>query len=212
MRAGKLRERIGAGCFAACLQFFLAEQVARLGWVGRYSMRWNFISNLGDVHCAFACSRWHIVMNGSFFLQGVLIAGAALLLPRRVSPGWAGLLSRLFLLFAAVGTIWIARVPEDVNMNSHITGASLYFVASTLAALFWGLSGVGRRRCAGGGAGVALVCAALCVAGDLLLALGGGTLRGILGPGLIERFAAYPFILWMGWTGVRLLRVSKGEV
>ncbi len=67
--------RLGAGLWLFCFQFFVGEQIARLGWPGHYSMARNYISDLGAVRCdgAATCSSLHWVMNGSFVLQGLLI-------------------------------------------------------------------------------------------------------------------------------------------
>src|SRR5271156_5509570 len=39
--------KVGACLWLLCFQFFVAEQIARLGWTGHYSMRRNYISDLG---------------------------------------------------------------------------------------------------------------------------------------------------------------------
>jgi hypothetical membrane protein len=66
--------RVGAGLWSLCFQFLVAEQIARLGWSGPYSMARDYISDLGS-----ARSPLHWVMNGSFVLQGFLIFFGALL-------------------------------------------------------------------------------------------------------------------------------------
>ena len=66
--------RIGPWLWLCCFQFFVAEQIARLGWPGHYSMARDFISDLGS-----ARSPLHWVMNGSFMLQGLLIFFGAVL-------------------------------------------------------------------------------------------------------------------------------------
>ena len=73
--------RLGAGFWLFCFQFFVGEQIARLGWTGHYSMARNYISDLGAVRCGgtAACSSLHWVMNGSFVLQGLLIVFGAVL-------------------------------------------------------------------------------------------------------------------------------------
>ena len=65
--------RLGAGLWLFCFQFFVGEQIARLGWAGHYSMARNYISDLGAVRCggAASCSSLHWVMNASFVLQGL---------------------------------------------------------------------------------------------------------------------------------------------
>ena len=69
--------RIGPWLWLSCFQFFVAEQITRLGWPGHYSMARDYISDLGS-----ARSPLHWVMNGSFMLQGLLIfLGAVLVRP-----------------------------------------------------------------------------------------------------------------------------------
>ena len=65
---------VGACLWLFCFQFFIAEQIARLGWSGHYSMTRDYISDLGAVRCSVSgsvCSSLHWVMNGSFMLQGL---------------------------------------------------------------------------------------------------------------------------------------------
>ena len=56
--------RTGPWLWLCCFQFFVAEQIARLGWPTHYSMARDYISDLGS-----ARSPLHWVMNGSFMLQ-----------------------------------------------------------------------------------------------------------------------------------------------
>ena len=71
-----LRIRMGTILWTACLQFFLAEQVVRLGWTLPYSFARNYVSDLAATACsALVCSPWHTLMNCSFVLQGMLIMG-----------------------------------------------------------------------------------------------------------------------------------------
>ncbi len=185
------RDRIGAWCGLGCLQFFVCEQLARLGWPGHYSLRLHFISDLGEQSlCA-----GHTVMNASFVAQGVLIAGAALLLPRRLAPGAWIPLARVLFVAAALGVSLVGWAPADVNGNLHVAGAQLHFAASSLGMLVWGFAGRGRQ------ARFALCAAAVAIAGDALLVLGGGPALNLFGPGVAERMAAYPLPLWLAWTG-----------
>ncbi len=187
-----LREKLGAGCALGCLQFFVCEQLARLGWPGHYSMRVKYISDLGERSLCAA----HAVMNASFFAQALLIAGAALLLPRRLAPG----VPRAALLLAALGLAVVALAPADVNSNLHISGARLHFAAGSLGLLLWGAPGMFRSR-ARAVAGAALCAAAVAIAGDMLLIVASGPIVNLLGPGTVERMAAYPLPLWLAFTG-----------
>ncbi len=202
--------RAGAWIWLGCLQFFVAEQVARFGWQGHYNFRSNYISDLGARGCTTAiCSHWHTLMDGSFLLQGVLIAAGAVLLPRRVSPGALGWAARVFLLLSALGVAVVGYSPEDVDTNLHISGARLHFACGSLAMLLWGLASVVRRDDApqaAQAAGAAFLAAGVATCGDLLLSLGSSTVNDVLSAGLVERLAAYPLPLWLAWTGWTLLR------
>ncbi len=216
-----LRTRLAAWLWLGCLQFFLAEAVSTLGFAGRYSYRLSYISDLGAVHCTPAlCSRWHLLMDGSFFLQAILIAGGALLLPLRYSPGWTGRVSRGLLLLAAFGVYDVAVAPEDVNINKHIFGAGLNFFAGALAMLFWSIALAlyehGHRRKRGPSPGrsrqawVAFAAALVAGTGVRLLYHPAGPLNGFLGAGTVERLAAYPLPLWLAWMGWTVLRSGRG--
>ncbi len=199
-----MRERLGAGCWAGCLQFFVVEAVTALRAAGHYSYRNNYISDLGAAGCAHGCSPWHALMNLSFFVQGVLIGAGTLLLPRRFSPGWLGGVARSALMLAALGLIAVSVAPEDVDMNLHISGARTHFLAGTIGMLFWGLSVVrGGHRASG--ARAALIAFAAAAFADLLLVFESGPVSMTLGGGVLERLAAYPLPLWLAWTGWSLL-------
>lgn len=201
--------RAGAWAWLGCLQFFVAEQVARFGWQGHYSFRSNYISDLGARSCTAAiCSHWHALMDGSFLLQGLLIAAGAVLLPRRVSPGALGWASRALLLLSALGVAVVGYSPEDVDTNLHISGARLHFGCGSLAMLLWGLA-ITVRRHGTPGAVPAFLAAGIAIFGDILLYLGAGPIQNMLGAGLVERLAAYPLPLWLAWTGWTLLRERR---
>jgi hypothetical membrane protein len=212
----RARERLGAWLWIGCLQFFVAEQIARLGWRGRYLMSWNYISDLGTVGCGVACSRLHAVMNASFFLQGVLIAGGAMLLPRSSFP----VFPRVFLLLSALGVMLVAMMPSDVNMNLHVQGANFHFGFGSLAMLFSGVLLLRQWRGATSKADrivlareakAAFLAAGAAILGDLLIVYGSGPVDDMFGRGTVERLAAYPLPLWLAWTGWMLLRERSGR-
>ncbi len=211
-RLQNTRERLGAASWFLCLQFFVAEQVAALGWRGHYSFRRHFISDLGAVTCADSCSRLHGLMNTSFFLQGVLIAAGVLLLPRRFSPGLLGGVARALLLFSALAVAVVGLNPVDVNINVHIMGARSHFGASTLGMLCWGLSLLiawQRERDATRMASTTLWLAGVACFGDVLLLFAMGPVGAVLGGGLVERVAAYPFPIWLTWMGAAYLGLGR---
>ena len=185
----------GALLWLGCLQFFVCEQLARLGWQGHYSLRSNYISDLGTLGCAATCSHLHALMNASFAIQGVLIAGGALLLRRSLLPGvWGGLAFTLLLL-SALGVSMLAYAPSDVD-------------AMLCAAPALWRSRRGRSASTRPTARAAFFFGAVATLGDLLLVLGGPA-QATLGVGTLERFAAYPLPLWLALTGALALRTRN---
>ena len=204
--AGRVRLRAAACFWIGCLQFFILEALSTLGFVGTYSYRTNYISDLGAVHCGQVCSHWHALMNASFLLQGMCITGGALLLPRRVAGDTPGLLARAFLLIAAYGVILVGLTPEDTNHRIHIHGALFNFVGSSAGLLLLGVSllrfGAPFKRLAA----ITLTAGAVSLLGDLFFVFPSAHLNAVVGAGLLERIAAYPLPLCLPWIGFVLLR------
>lgn len=204
--------RIGALLWLGCLQFFVCEQLARLGWVGHYSLRFLYISDLGTVGCALTCSHFHALMNASFATQGVLIAGGALLLRRSLLPGLSGGSACALLLLSALGVAALAYAPSDVDANLHISAARLHLACGALGMLCAAFS-LRRNRArlpawTALAAQAFLACGALAALGDFLLVFGGPA-QATLGIGTVERLAAYPLPLCLAFTGALALRAEK---
>ena len=175
--------KLGACLWLLCLQFFVAEQIARIGWTGHYSMRRDYISDLGA-----AGSSLHAVMNGSFVLQGVLIFSGAVLL-RRLLPGIVVIL----LAAAGLGVLVVGLVPEDTNARLHLQGAAANFIGGNLGIIVLAKRWKSWISLAAGSIGL-LATFALAFHG-----MGADT-------GTVERLAAYPLPLFLSWSGWRMLR------
>jgi hypothetical membrane protein len=175
--------RVGACLWLLCLQFFVAEQIARMGWTGHYSMRRDYISDLGA-----NASSLHWVMNGSFVLQGLLIFFGAVLL--------RGLLPRIavaLLAIAGLGVLVVGLVPEDTNARLHLQGAAANFLGGNLAIILLAKRWKSWITFAAGSIG--------------LLATLALAFRGVgWDAGTVERLAAYPLPLVLSWSGWRILR------
>jgi hypothetical membrane protein len=175
--------KVGACLWLLCLQFFIAEQVARMGWTGHYSMRRDYISDLGA-----NASSLHWVMNGSFVLQGLLIFFGAVLL--------RGLLPRIavaLLAIAGLGVLVVGLVPEDTNARLHLLGAAANFLGGNLAIILLAKHWKSWITFAAGSIG--------------LLAAFALAFRGMSwDAGTVERLAAYPLPLFLSWSGWRMLR------
>ena len=179
-----------------CLQFFVMEQVARMGWRGAepYSFARNYISDLGAVGCgAVVCSPWHGLMNGSFVVQGILIAAGAWL-AWRVGLAKGGL---CLLIASGLGLSGVGLVPEDAVRSWHASLAALHFLAGGLGMAWIGLRG---RDWVSALAGVVVLSATVLFGGW------SAWVAGMVGVGTMERVAAYGIAGWMVWMGAQRVR------
>ena len=206
--------RLGAGLWLFCFQFFVGEQIARLGWPGHYSMARNYISDLGAVRCdgGATCSSLHWVMNSSFVLQGFLIVFGTVLV-RSFFP--AQLVYRIALalfVIAGIGVLEVGMAPEDVNFKLHVLGAAANFLGGNLAMILLGLVMIRRSVCEAPllrmRSWITFALGSVGLLATLALAFRGTPSWATLGwdAGLVERMAAYPLPLWLTWTGFLISR------
>jgi hypothetical membrane protein len=181
---------LGAGWWALCFQFFVAEQIARMGWPGHYSMTGNWISDLGAAN-----SPRHWVMNVSFVLQGVLISVGAILMRRLFPAKLSYRVALLLFLVSGLGVLVVGLAPEDSDAQVHRVAALAHLLAGNLAMVLIGvamLAGAARVRFRGA---ITLLAGLLGLTALALLGLGEKDV------GTFERMAAYPLTLWLTWTG-----------
>jgi hypothetical membrane protein len=99
--AGRAMVVAGGACWAVgVVQYAVAQIVAAEAWTRPYSLKNNYISDLGNTACGmfhvphgtpyYVCSPSHAVMNASFIIFGVLTIAVALLLRRIWPAGWPG--------------------------------------------------------------------------------------------------------------------------
>ena len=204
------RQVLGALCWLAGVEFFVAEAVARSAAIG-YSAVYQDISLLGLTACGpyrlpvvkltfDVCSPLHDVLNGGLVLLGALwIVGAWL--TRDFWP--ATRLARASLVMIGIGGIGMALCGVfalDGNAPIHIAGAILHFVVGAPGIVLLGLSQRNLRP------GMALFSVLLGSLGFLAFLLYGGEVYLGLGRGGMERLAAYSTTLWMIATGAVVLR------
>ena len=195
-----MTDRRGAILWVLCLQYFVAEAIVAQGYCGPYNLPTNYISDLGARTCAKVCSPLHPLMNASFLLQGVLIAGGALAV-RRIFPRSSMFTAALVCIAAsAAGVILVGLYPEDSGSPWHNNGAAENFLLSNLGMV---LAGLALRPVAPARAFYSLASGLIGLAGLALLAVKADLGLGI---GTVERITAYPFPLWLGVTGLWLLR------
>ena len=207
---------LGAWLWLFCFQFFLAEQIARTGWPGHYSMARDYISDLGAVHCGVSpCSSLHWVMNGSFVLQGFLIFFGAVLVRRLFPVRPVYRIGLVLFAIAGLGVLVVGLVPEDVGFRLHILGAVANFLGGNLAMTVLGLVMIRRSVCLSGAmrwrSWVTFAAGSVGLLATLALAFRGSPSWAALGwdAGTVERLAVYPLPLWLTWTGFLMLNRGR---
>ncbi|MBI1217273.1 MAG: DUF998 domain-containing protein [Rhodobacteraceae bacterium] len=193
-------DRRGAILWVLCLQYFAAEAVVAQGYRGPYALATNYISDLGATTCAAVCSPLHPLMNASFLLQGVLIASGALLVRNLFPRGPLATAALACIAASALGVILVGIFPEDSGSSLHYNGAAENFLLSNLGMV---LAGLALRPVAPARALYSLASGLIGLAGLMFLAMKADLGLGI---GTVERITAYPFPLWLGVTGLWLLR------
>jgi hypothetical membrane protein len=203
--------RLGAYLWLFCFQFFVAEQIARLGWTGHYSMAVDYISDLGAMH-----SPLHRVMNGSFVLQGFLIFFGAVLVRPFFPSRWVYRVVLVLLAVAGVGVLFVGLFPEDSDFRLHILGAVSHFLGGNVAMVLLGRVMIRRSVCAPfvmrSESWITFTAGSVGLLATLALAFLGSPSWTALGwqAGTVERLAAYPLPLWLTWTGLLMLNDRFG--
>jgi hypothetical membrane protein len=144
-------------------------------------------------------------MNASFVIVGVTMAAGALLTRRGFEPGWRSGLAVLLFVAAGAGVILVGLYPENENAASHLIGAGVNFVAGNAALILFGLAIPPSLRRPwlppfSMLAGVAGLIATILIASHRDLGLG---------PGTIERVAAYTTASWQVVAGFVVWRAGR---
>jgi hypothetical membrane protein len=209
---GRALAVVGGACWAVgVVQYVVAQLVAAAAWTRPYSLKNNYISDLGNTACGmfhvphgtpyYVCSPDHGLMNASFAVIGVLTIAGALLL-RRIWP--AGHLARWALglwILSGLGKIIVGLVPENTHIGLHLLGA-LNVPLGSVAILLLSLA---IRRTSRTLSTIGIVIAVVGLAGSVLSTGGefaGSSLYLGLGVGGAERLASYPGSLWMLLIGI----------
>ena len=126
--------QLGAVALLLRPTYIATEFITGAATSGGYSFVSDSISKLGEVGCTEAyCSPRHEVMNGSFMVYGVLMAGGALLLATPLGPWVTGLL-----VVSGVSSYATGLAPLDQDAVLHTIAATPLFVAQPLALLLLG--------------------------------------------------------------------------
>ena len=187
------RYRWGGLAWLLTLQFFVVEAIAAARY-GGYSYSADVISDLGT-----AASPAAALMNGSFVVQGLLIAAGALLL----GPGLAGTggrVAQVLLVAAGIGVLLVGVLPSDGNAGAHAVAAGVHLLGGGLGliALAYGV----RPRSEALGTTLAV----LGLLGVIATVFFAGVVFLFLGEGGMERVAAYVIPVGLTLAGVALWR------
>jgi hypothetical membrane protein len=139
-------------------------------------------------------------MNTSFIVIGITMAAGAVLARNAFTPGWRRHVAVALFVAAGVGVILVGIYPENENESLHTWGAAVNFLTGNTALILFGLSTPRSVfRWFSVAAGVAGLAATVLFANGLHLGLG---------PGGIERVAAYTTAGWQIAAGVLAWRTS----
>jgi hypothetical membrane protein len=198
-----------AAWIVAAVVYLVVEKIAADNVKGHYSYLHHYISVLGVPDWG----RYAYLMNGAFYLQGVLMFIGAVLVTR--ASGRRGVVFLLFTAAATVGYFLVATVhggsplAEGEGMQLHMAGALLVFIAGNLA-IVPGSSIVARAADAKWWyRAVSLLFAAVGIAAWLTLA-NYNVWGHNFGPvGLLERIPVYSILAWQVFSAVVLLGLLR---
>ena len=189
---------------------YFAAQIA-VGWIWSppYSAAHNTISDLGNTHCglyggSYVCSPRHVLMNGAFIFLGAVMAIGSLLIYQAFLEVPTGERIAAFIGFSlmavgGLGAVLVGVFPENTFPAAHGIGAGLAIGAGNVGIFVLGLvlrlpEGLRIRM---------LLLSALSLTAVLLFALH----RDFgIGPGTMERIAAYPETVWLIRFGIYISR------
>lgn len=201
--------RLGAACWLLATPLFLAANlIVASAWQDPpYQWPMYNISDLGNVTCGEwdttrpreVCSPWHVAMNSSMIVTGVLLALGAVLTWSALGLGAAARVGQLLVVAASAGYVLAGTYPADVNENNHFLAALLIFGPGNAAMVVAALSRRSPVLVSLRGASVALGLTGLA---GVVLFLAQVDLG--FGVGGMERVAVAPLLAWTVTVALRL--------
>src|ERR1039457_7243783 len=123
----------GGACWAVgVIQYAVAQIVAATACTRPYSLKNNYISDLGNTACGmfhvphgtpyYVCSPSHGVMNASFIAFGVLTIAGAVLLQRMWPAGRLARWALIMWILSGLGKIIVGLVPDNNHLGLPLPG------------------------------------------------------------------------------------------
>jgi hypothetical membrane protein len=204
---------VGPLVFMSSGLYFLAQIVVGWVWHPPYSVIKNTISDLGNTACGryggrYVCSPRHDLMDAAFIFLGLVMSVGSLLIYQEFTEKEqrervAALIGFICMAIAGVGAIFVGAFPENTVHVMHIIGAGLAIGVGSLGILVLGFAlplPEGLRS-------FMLFFATLSLTAIVLFA--SSRYFGI-GPGGMERIAAYPETVWLIRFGIYISRNHPG--
>lgn len=196
---------VGPWLWVASLQYYLVQIVAASAWHTAYSIRSNFISDLGNTACrpsfggVYVCSPLHNLMNVSFVVLGTTISLGAVFMCRRLRSGPASLIGFGLIAVSGINTVAVGLFPENSVAVVHSINATMGLICinAGVAALYYSFKtskAMSIYSLASGTVGL-----------TALLFFGLHIYFGI-GKGDMERIADYLPTLWLIVCGIFMLK------
>ena len=199
---------IGGGAWLAAVQYFIIQIIVTGAWFTPFSLRENFISDLGNTTCGiyagnFVCSPLYALMNSSFIVYGITMIVGALVFAYVYRSSRVALIGLGLIALGGAGTILVGLFPEDTNMFLHQAGAFLGLGVGSVGVIVFGL-GANQLPMWLRAATVLLG-----VTATLAFILFVSGVYGGFGPGGMERIGSYSFTVWMTLFGLIMLLLKK---
>lgn len=202
--------RLGAIAWLLAAQFYVAQVAVASAWTIPFSLKTRVISDLGNTACGpypnpssvIVCSPWHAAMNASFIIVGVTMAAGAVLARGAFRAGWRRSLAVVLFVAAGVGVLMVGVYPENENTTNHSIGAGVNFIGGNTALILFGLAVPSTPS----RPGFVWFSVTAGIAGLIATVLFVSRHDLGLGPGGIERVAAYTTTTWQIVAGLVVLR------
>lgn len=205
--------RSGAIAWILAAQFFVTQVVVATAWPRPFSLKDDYISDLGNTFCGpypsgsghLVCSPWNMAMNVSFIFLGLTMIVGAVRTRGAFPRGWVRELAVCLFTLAGIGVMVVGFYPENTNNARHVLGAGFNFVAGNIAMIVFGLA-LAQRPVHRGLMQFSVAAGVLGLTATVLFTF--GNYLGI-GLGGMERVAAYPMTVWQIVAGAVLLRAWR---